>query len=288
MVARSGDGLSGWALQHGETVRCANVTRDPRYLETVPGIQSGLYVPIKTGERTIGVISVESEKPAYFTAEDEHLAVTLAAQAAVALENIRLFKDLQKSNDDLFLAYDETIAGWSHALDLRDRETEGHTQRVTTLTEELARKMGIPDSELIHIRRGSLLHDIGKMGVPDRILLKPDKLTEEEWIIMREHPVHAYNLLSQIEFLRPALNIPHYHHERWDGSGYPDGLMGEQIPLEARVFAVVDVFDALISDRPYRPGWPRDKAINYICKQSGSHFDPKVVAAFMKMINRPT
>jgi HD-GYP domain-containing protein (c-di-GMP phosphodiesterase class II) len=148
--------------------------------------------------------------------------------------------------------------------------------------------MGIPDSELIHIRRGSLLHDIGKMGVPDRILLKPDKLTEEEWIIMREHPVHAYNLLSQIEFLRPALNIPHYHHERWDGSGYPDGLIGEQIPLEARVFAVVDVFDALISDRPYRPGWPRDKAINHICKQSSSHFDPKIVEMFLRMIGRQT
>jgi putative nucleotidyltransferase with HDIG domain/PAS domain S-box-containing protein len=286
MVARPGDGLSGWALQHGETVRCSDLLRDPRYLETVPGVRSGLYVPIKTGERTIGVISVESEKPDYFTAEDEHMAVTLAAQAAISLENIRLFKDLQKSNDDLFLAYDETIEGWSQALDLRDRETEGHTQRVTTLTEELARKMGIPDSELIHIRRGSLLHDIGKMGVPDRILLKPDKLTEEEWIIMREHPVHAYNLLSHIEFLQPALNIPHYHHERWDGSGYPDGLIGEQIPLEARIFAIIDVFDALISDRPYRPGWPRDKAINYICESSGSHFDPKVVEVFMKMISR--
>jgi len=146
--------------------------------------------------------------------------------------------------------------------------------------------MGIPDLELIHIRRGSLLHDIGKMGVPDRILLKPDKLTEEEWIIMREHPVHAYNLLSRIEFLRPALNIPHYHHERWDGCGYPDGLKGQQIPLEARVFAVIDVFDALISDRPYRPGWPRDKAIRYIGEQSGSHFDPKVVDAFLKLVSR--
>jgi PAS domain S-box-containing protein/putative nucleotidyltransferase with HDIG domain len=288
LIARPGDGLCGWALQRGETVRCSDLPRDPHYLETVPGVRSGLYVPIKTGERTIGVISVESEKPDYFTAEDEHMAVTLAAQAAVSLENIRLFKDLQKSNDDLFLAYDETIEGWSRALDLRDRETEGHTQRVATLTEELARKMGIPDTELIHIRRGSLLHDIGKMGVPDRILLKPDKLTEEEWIIMHEHPVHAYNLLSRIEFLQPALNIPHYHHERWDGSGYPDGLLGEQIPLEARIFAIIDVFDALISDRPYRPGWPRDKAISYICEGSGSHFDPKVVEVFMRMINRQT
>ena len=288
LIARPGDGLSGWALQHGETVRCGDLPGDPRYLETVPGVKSGLYIPIKTGERTIGVISVESEKPDYFTAEDEHMAVTLAAQAAVALENIRLFKDLQKSNDDLFMAYDETIEGWSRALDLRDRETEGHTRRVTTLTEKLARKMGISDPELIHIRHGSLLHDIGKMGVPDRILLKPDKLTEEEWIIMREHPAHAYNLLSPIKFLRPALHIPHFHHEKWDGSGYPDGKMGKQIPLEARIFAVIDVFDALTSDRPYRPGWPRDKAIHYIHKESGLHFDPNVVEVFMKLIDRPT
>ena len=284
MIAQSGDGLSGWVVQHGETVRCGDVVHDPRYVETVPGLNSGLYVPIQAGERTIGVISVESEKPDYFTAEDEHLAVTLAAQAAVAFENIRLFKDLLKSNDDLFRAYDETIEGWSHALDLRDKETEGHTQRVTTLTEELARLMGIPKEQMIHIHRGSLLHDIGKMGVPDRILLKPDKLTDDEWIIMREHPVHAYNLLSKIEFLKPALNIPHYHHEKWDGSGYPEGLQREQIPLEARIFAVVDVFDALISDRPYRPGWPRNKAIQYIPENSGSHFDPKVVDVFLKLI----
>ncbi len=285
LIARSGHGLSGWAVQHCETVRCNDVLNDPRYRETVPGMRSGLYVPIKTGERAIGVISIESKNPNYFTAEDEHMTVTLAAQAAVSLENIRLFKDLQKSNDDLFLAYDETIEGWSRALDLRDRETEGHTQRVTSLTEELACRMGIPELEMIHLRRGSLLHDIGKMGVPDRILLKPDKLTEEEWIIMREHPVYAYNLLSRIEFLHPALNIPHYHHEKWDGSGYPDGLMGEQIPLEARIFAVIDVFDALISDRPYRLGWPKANAINYIREKSGSHFDPKVVEAFLEMLS---
>jgi putative nucleotidyltransferase with HDIG domain len=272
-------------VQRGETIRCGDLTLDPRNTEAVPGLRSGLYVPIKTGERTIGVISIESEKPDYFTPEDEHMAVTLAAQAAVALENIRLFTDLQKSNDDLFRAYDETIEGWSQALDLRDKETEGHTLRVTALTEELARAMGIPDSDMIHIRRGALLHDIGKMGVPDRILLKPDKLTDEEWVLMRQHPVHAYNLLSRIEFLRPALNIPRYHHEKWDGSGYPEGLMGERIPLEARIFAVNDVYDALTSDRPYRPAWARDKAISYIEAQSGSYFDPKVVDVFMKIID---
>jgi HD-GYP domain-containing protein (c-di-GMP phosphodiesterase class II) len=144
--------------------------------------------------------------------------------------------------------------------------------------------MGTLDPDMIYIRWGALLHDIGKMGVPDRILLKPDKLTDEEWVIMREHPVHAYNLLSHIEFLRPALNIPHYHHEKWDGSGYPAGLKGERIPLEARIFAIIDVYDALISDRPYRPSWPRDKAIRYIHENSGSHFDPKVVEVFLKLL----
>jgi putative nucleotidyltransferase with HDIG domain len=255
-------------------------------METVPGVQSGLYVPIKIGERTIGVISVESKKPDYFTAEDEHMAVTLAAQAAVALENIRLFEDLQKSNDDLSRAYDETIEGWSNALDLRDRETEGHTQRVTILTIELAREMGIPESDLIHVRRGALLHDIGKMGVPDHILLKPAELTAEEWEIMRQHPVHAYHLLAQIDFLHPAIDIPRYHHEYWDGSGYPEGLKGEQIPLTARIFAIVDVWDALTSDRPYRKAWSRQKALYYIARQSGKHFDPKVVEKFISLVQK--
>jgi PAS domain S-box-containing protein/putative nucleotidyltransferase with HDIG domain len=288
MITKSGEGLSGWVVQHGTTVRSGNLSQDSRYREIEPGLRSGLYVPMKIGSQIMGVISIESELPDAFTEADERLISTLAAQAAITLDNNKLLEDLQKSNDRLFQAYDDTIEGWSNALDLRDKETEGHTLRVTTLTEELAREMGIPDSDMIHIRRGSLLHDIGKMGVPDRILLKPDKLTDDEWVIMREHPVYAYNLLSRIEFLRPALSIPHHHHEKWDGSGYPDGLKGEQIPLGARIFAIIDVFDALTSDRPYRPAWSRDKAINYIREQSGSQFDAKVVEAFMKLIKTTT
>jgi PAS domain S-box-containing protein/putative nucleotidyltransferase with HDIG domain len=284
MISKSGEGLSGWVVQHGRTVRSGNLSQDSRYREVEPGLQSGLFVPMKIGNQIMGVISIESEFPEAFTEADERLISTLAAQAAVTLDNIQLFEDLQKSNDRIFRAYDDTIEGWSNALDLRDKETEGHTLRVTTLTEELAREMGIPDSNMIHIRRGALLHDIGKMGVPDRILLKPDKLTDDEWVIMREHPVYAYNLLSQIDFLRPALSIPHHHHEKWDGSGYPDGLKGKQIPLAARIFAIVDVFDALTSDRPYRPAWSKERAIDYIREQSGSQFDPKVVEAFMKLI----
>jgi len=209
---------------------------------------------------------------------------TLAKQAAIAIDNATLFSDLQSSNAELMLAYDTTLAGWSKALDLRDRETEGHTQRVVETTVKLARAMGVPEAELANVRRGALLHDIGKMGIPDEILNKPGPLTAEDWAIMRQHPVYAHELLSPITYLRPAMDIPYNHHEKWDGSGYPNGLKGEQIPLAARIFAVVDVFDALTSDRPYRLAWTREKVLEYIRKQSGKHFDPQVVEAFMKLV----
>ena len=182
------------------------------------------------------------------------------------------------------MAYEATIEGWSQALDLRDRETEGHSQRVTQLTLEMAAELGVDRSEIPNYRRGALLHDIGKMGIPDQILLKPGPLTDEEWDVMRQHPELAYNLLSTIEYLRPALNIPYCHHEKWDGSGYPRGLAGEQIPLPARIFAVADVWDALTSDRPYRDAWPRQQALKYIHDQSGRHFDPMVVSVFKRLV----
>ncbi len=279
-VIAVGEGLSGWVAQHGVFVRCDDVDQDPRYLKVIPGLHSGLYVPIKVNDKVEAVISIESEQIEAFTEADERLVTTLAAQAGIKLDNLKLIEDLRKSNEQLFSAYDETIQGWSNALDLRDKETEGHTLRVTKLTDKLARMMHISDEKLIHIRRGALLHDIGKMGIPDRILLKPDKLTDDEWVLMRAHPVYAYNLLSKIDFLQPALNIPLYHHERWDGTGYPKGLKGNKIPLEARIFAVIDVYDALTSDRPYRLGWPKERAIEYIHEQSGKQFDPDIVNAF--------
>lgn len=207
----------------------------------------------------------------------------LAGQAAIAIENGALFNNLQRSNAELVLAYDTTLEGWSRALDLRDKETEGHTQRVAELTLRLARTVGVSEEELIHVRRGALLHDIGKMGIPDSILLKPGPLTEEEWNVMRQHPVYAYELLLPIEYLRPALDIPYCHHEKWDGTGYPRGLKSEQIPLAARIFAVVDVWDALRSERPYRPAWSAEKAQAHIREQAGKHFDPKVVKAFLAL-----
>jgi HD-GYP domain-containing protein (c-di-GMP phosphodiesterase class II) len=208
----------------------------------------------------------------------------LAGQAALALDNASLFDELQSSNRELRLAYDTTIEGWSAALDLRDRETQGHSQRVTELTLRLAQAAGMGADELTDVRRGALLHDIGKMGVPDAILLKPGPLTDAEWEVMRQHPTFAYQLLSPITFLRPALDIPHCHHEKWDGTGYPNQLKGEQIPLAARLFAVVDVWDALTSDRPYRPAWPKERVLAHIQSRSGSHFDPYAVKIFLEAI----
>jgi PAS domain S-box-containing protein len=209
---------------------------------------------------------------------------TLAGQAGIAIEHLDLFDSLQRSNQELAQAYDATIEGWARMLDLRDKETEGHTRRVTELTLNLGGMMGLEMSTLAHMRRGALLHDIGKMGVPDRILLKPGPLDDEEWRIMRLHPVYAYEFLSPVSFLQPALAIPYSHHEKWDGSGYPRGLKGKQIPLEARIFAVVDVWDALNSDRPYRPAWPKEKILRHIQEQAGIHFDPEIVTTFIRKL----
>ena len=208
----------------------------------------------------------------------------VAGQTAIAIDNGRLFENLQQSNLELTLAYDATIQGWSQALELRDEETEGHTLRVTDLTLRLIQAMGLEEVEMEHARRGSLLHDIGKIAIPDSILLKPGSLNEHEWSVMRQHPQYAYNMLSPITYLAPAIHIPWCHHEKWDGSGYPRGLKGEQIPTVARIFAIVDVFDALTSNRPYRLAWPREKALEYINEQSGKHFDPKVEKAFLDLM----
>jgi HD-GYP domain-containing protein (c-di-GMP phosphodiesterase class II) len=208
----------------------------------------------------------------------------LGGQAAIAIDNATLFSNLQRSNIEITSAYDATIDGWSRALDLRDHETEGHTQRVTEMTLQLARRIAIPQTDLIHLRRGATLHDIGKMGIPDRILHKPGPLTSDEWVTMRQHPQFACALLSHIDYLRPAKDIPCFHHERWDGSGYPSGLKGEDTPLPARLFAIVDVYDALTSDRPYRSKWSKQAALNYIQEQAGTLFDPTIVSTFLEMI----
>ena len=209
---------------------------------------------------------------------------SIGAMAAIAIDNASLFDSMQRSNKELMIAYDTTIEGWSRALDLRDKETEGHSQRVTEMTLKLARIIGVNENDLIHIKWGALLHDIGKMGVPDDILLKPDILNKEEEKIMHKHPEYAYQLLSPIAHLHKALEIPHCHHERWDGSGYPNGLKGEQIPLVARIFAIVDVRDALHSSRPYRDPLSDNEVIENIQSQACTHFDPKIVKIFLEQI----
>jgi PAS domain S-box-containing protein/putative nucleotidyltransferase with HDIG domain len=207
--------------------------------------------------------------------------ITERKQTQMRIEH--LLADVQRTNADLIQTYDTTLAGWAAALDLRDEETHGHSQRVTQLTVRLARAMGQDEEEIVQIRRGALLHDIGKMGIPDAILSKPGALTDEEWTIMRRHPEYANQLLAPITFLQPALSIPYYHHEKWDGTGYPCGLQGAAIPLSARLFAVVDVYDALRSNRPYRAGWPEERVRAHIRAQAGSHFDPAVVQAFLDL-----
>jgi PAS domain S-box-containing protein len=240
-------------------------------------------VPLIVKGQVNGVLEIFHRAP--LDAEPEWLDFMemLAGQAAVAIDNAGLFSGLQRANMDLTLAYEATIEGWSHALDLRDHETEGHTRRVTAMTLDLAQALGMSDERLIHVRHGALLHDIGKIGVPDAILLKPDALTDEEWQVMRLHPKIAYDLLASIAYLKPALDIPYCHHEKWDGSGYPRGLKGEQIPLAARVFAVVDAWDALTSNRPYRKAWSAGQAREYIAQNAGAHFDPRVAGMFLEM-----
>jgi len=194
-------------------------------------------------------------------------------------------QEVDHLNIELLVAYDKTIEGWSRALDLRDKETEGHTERVTEMTIQLARAAGLDEETLKHVWRGGMLHDVGKLGIPDAILLKPDKLTEVEWEIMRMHPVYAYEWLSSIAYLQPALDIPYCHHEKWDGTGYPRGLKGEEIPLSARIFAIVDVWDALTSDRPYRKSMEAREAWEYILSQPGKHFDPQVFELFSSVFS---
>jgi PAS domain S-box-containing protein/putative nucleotidyltransferase with HDIG domain len=250
------------------------------------GFKSYFAIPLVVKGRVKGVLEIFHRSFLNPDHEWINFTETMANQAAITIEDAQLVNELQRSNLELAISYDATIEGWSRALDMRDKETEGHTQRVTEKTLALARLMGLPEEELIHIRRGALLHDIGKMGVPDGILFKPGSLTGDEWETMRKHTTFAYEMLSPIRYLKSAgIDIPYCHHEKWDGTGYPRGLMGEQIPLAARIFAVVDVWDAITSDRPYRSAWTKEKAVEYIKEQSGKHFDPQVVNVFLKFIS---
>ncbi len=288
-VVPLGEGPAGRAALSREKIVLSSAAElaaaFPNLDSVVPeGFEGYIATPLVAKGDLQGVLETFLRRPLELDANWHDYLNTLATQAAIALDNTTLFQNLERSNLELRLAYDRTIEGWARALDLRDEETEGHSRRVTDLTVRLAERMGVSPENLVHVRRGALLHDIGKMGIPDQILLKPGKLSEQEWEIMRRHPTYATELLAPIEFLAPALPIPRCHHERWDGSGYPAGLKGEQIPLAARIFAVVDVYDALTSDRPYREAWTKERGIEHIASESGAHFDPAVVDEFMALL----
>ena len=272
----------------GTPVLTTNAQADPRFDAQMSvmayQLRSILCAPLKLKDDLIGVLYVDNRAHSGIFQESDLVVISaFADQAAVAIESARLFEELQESHRELEKAYQATLEGWVRALDLRDKETEGHTQRVTILTHRLARSMGVNGKALVHITRGALLHDIGKMAIPDGILLKPGDLTEEERKLIQKHPVYAYEMLSPIDFLAPAIDIPYCHHERWDGTGYPRGLKGKEIPFAARIFPVIDVWDALTSDRPYRKALPHDEVRQRIQADSGKHFDPIVVDAFMEL-----
>ncbi len=283
---RLGEGLPGQVALERQVLCVPDLSRTDllrRSYLLAEGFVSYQAVPLIAKGQLQGVLETFTRKPMDSGEERTAFLETLATQAAIAIDNSQLFGDLQRTNFELEMAYDATIEGWSRALELRDQETEGHALRVTDVTVRLAQEMGVRGTELIHIRRGALLHDIGKMGIPDKILLKPGKLLEDEWEVMKQHTVHAFEMLWPIEFLRPAIDIPYCHHERWDGTGYPRQLKAEQIPLSARLFAIADVWDALTSDRPYRKAWSEEKALGYILANKGKHFDPQVVALFLRL-----
>ena len=283
---RLGTGLAGVAAMERRMIRIDDLENPdvdfvPESLVSVEKFKSYCSVPLIAKGEVKGVLEIYQRDGTMAEEESFDFLQALAAQAAIAIDNATLFRELQTSNTELVIAYDSTIEGWGKALNLRDRETEDHTQRVTDITVRIARIYGMQEKEIVHVRRGALLHDIGKMGVPDTILMKEGTLTPEEEKIMHNHPVNAFQILMPIAYLRPALDIPYCHHEKWDGTGYPRGLKGEQIPIAARIFALVDTWDALISKRRYHEAWPREKVEEYIRAQAGTHFDPELVELFL-------
>ncbi|MCL5429402.1 MAG: HD domain-containing protein [Chloroflexi bacterium] len=287
---RLGTSYAGLAALEGHLVKLgdlndAHLESEFTDLMSSENFSSYFAVPLSAKGQTVGVLEVYSRSLCSPDEDWREFFETIAQQAAIAINSAQLFDGLRQAKIDLETAYEATLEGWVRAIDMRDHEIEGHSKRVTEMILDLANSFGLTQEKLIHLGRGALLHDIGKLRVPDAILLKPGKLTDDEWEIMRNHPIYAYHMLSQIAFLEPALEIPYCHHEKWDGTGYPRGLKGKEIPLAARLFTVVDVWDALRSDRPYRKAWSKTKALKYMKEQSGKFFDPEIVDMFLKRIN---
>jgi HD-GYP domain-containing protein (c-di-GMP phosphodiesterase class II) len=287
---RLGQGYAGKAILERQTVHASNADSDTSGLTRSAdsereGFVSTYVVPLLMKGEIKGVLEIYHRARVTFTEDESEFLDMIAGHIAIAIEDSNLFNDLQRSNVELVRAYDGIIEGWSRAMDMRDQETEGHSLRVAELALRLARQMGINESDLVHIRRGALLHDMGKLGIPDPILLKSDPLTDEEQALMRMQPKFAYDLLAPVTYLRPALDIPYSFHERWDGSGYPRGLKGDQIPLAARIFAVVNAWDLFTSAHPSRSARTGAEARRQIVADSGVLFDPAIVKAFLKMID---
>ena len=287
---KMGEGCAGRVALGREMIYIPDLTKDRMEFDRSPlFVQENFVtywgVPLLAKGRVLGVLEMFHRSPLKPDKDLQNFLIMVAGQAAIAIDSAMMFSELQRSNVELSLAYDSTIEGLSRALDLRDKETKEHTFRVTDITVKLATRLGVRQADLIHIRRGAILHDIGKVAIPDQILFKPGPLGKDEWDIMRKHPDIAVELLSPVSYLEPALEIPHWHHEKWDGSGYPDRLSQEDIPFSARLFAVADVYDALTSNRPYRSAWSKSDAVEYIEAQAGTHFDPRVVPEFLDLIH---
>ncbi len=286
---RMGEGIAGLAALEHRSISIPNLLDPASGFRRVSlfekeGFITYAVVPLMAKGHITGVLEVLHRSPLALDTEWLNFLEALAAQAAIAIDNAALFNDLQRSAIEVTVAYDATLEGWARALDLRNRATERHTERVAEMTMRLARAMGLSGQELVHIRRGALLHDIGKIAIPDSILLKPGPLTDEEWALMYKHPQDAFNMLQPIAYLQPALDIPYAHHEKWDGSGYPRSLKGEQIPLAARIFAVADVWDAMTDElRPYRTAMSKAEIREHIRSLAGTHLDPKIVDVFLKL-----
>lgn len=286
---RIGKGFAGTAALERRTVSTSNFNPQSRGI-TLPydlvreGFASYYAIPLLAKGQVKGVMEIFHRQPLQPSETWMEFLATLASQAALAIDSAELFRDYQKTYTELGLAYDAVIDGWLKALEISGREDSENTRRAAKLAIDIAQKLQVSESDLLDIRRGALLHDIGNFGVPEDTLLKPGPLSEEEWSIVREHTNFAAEMVLSLPYLKSALDIPHSHHERWDGNGYPQGLAGESIPLAARIFSVVDVYIALISSRPYRPAWTPIEAMEYIRQQSGKQFDPIIVKVFMQLM----
>lgn len=253
-------------------------------LHRVAGFNTCAVLPLLARGQSKGVLQFFHRDDHEPDADWQTFLQSLALQAAIGIDHVEMLENLKNTNRELAMAYDETIKGWAQALELRDKETRGHSGRVSDLTVKLAMALGMSGEDLDHIRRGAFLHDIGKMAIPDSILGKTGPLSNDDWITMRQHPTIGYRMLSNIEYLKPALDVVYCHHEKWDGTGYPRGLKGEEIPLSARIFTVIDVWDALTNNRPYRLAWPEDEVRAYLIKEKGKHFDPRIVDTFLSSV----